>query len=98
MPVDDALRVRQLWPKVVSERPHDREAFTQGLVLEGDTLFESVGNYGCSALRVVDASSGTERARVELADEVFAEGVAKVGDVLVQLSWYEETAFLWDAR
>ena len=40
--------------KVLSTRPHDPGAFTQGLVLDGDTLFESTGLNGQSSLREAD--------------------------------------------
>ncbi|HEY4593208.1 MAG TPA: glutaminyl-peptide cyclotransferase, partial [Thermoanaerobaculia bacterium] len=36
--------------EVVSTRPHDPGAFTQGLVLDGDTLYESTGLNGKSSL------------------------------------------------
>lgn len=92
----DALR--QLWVRVLGERPHHPRAFTQGLVLEGDTLYESVGHYGASALRELDALTGAERRRVELPPHLFAEGLTKVGDRLFQLSWREGTALVWDVQ
>ncbi|HEX4494567.1 MAG TPA: glutaminyl-peptide cyclotransferase, partial [Thermoanaerobaculia bacterium] len=40
--------------KILSVRPHDPESFTQGLLLQGGSLYESAGNYGKSSLREVD--------------------------------------------
>jgi hypothetical protein len=38
--------------------PHDPSAFTQGLFIWNDTLYEGTGNYGQSNLRIVDIISG----------------------------------------
>jgi glutamine cyclotransferase len=97
---------RELRVQVVAKYPHDTEAFTQGLLLDPDdpgTLLESTGNYGRSELRRVDLASGEPMRRVELPDELFGEGLALVpgsdgeGDLLVQLTWREGVALLWDA-
>ncbi len=83
---------------VVSRRPHDAAAFTQGLQLDGaGRLFESTGLYGRSTLREVDPLSGTVLRSVSLPDRLFAEGLALVDDRLVQLTWREGRARLWDA-
>jgi len=37
--------------KVLRRLPHPDRGFTQGLLAEGDTVWESTGNYGQSALR-----------------------------------------------
>src|ERR1700710_1865631 len=50
--------LERLKVQVVSVRPHDPEAFTQGLLLHGGSLYESAGNYGKSSLREVDPKTG----------------------------------------
>lgn len=83
---------------VVSRRPHDQAAFTQGLLLD-DTgrLYESTGLWGESDLREVDPETG-EVLRVEPSPpESFSEGLALVGDELVQLSWRAGQARRFDA-
>lgn len=95
---DDVTPARQLRVRVLAERPHDPEAFTQGLVLDGDELFESVGRYGHSALREVDPRTGEERRRVALPTDIFAEGLALARGRLYQISWREQKALVWDAR
>lgn len=83
---------------------HDPEAFSQGLVFDGDRLYESRGLYGQSALTEIDAqtgeviSVGDQARRVDLSDDVFAEGLALVDDRLIQLTWQEQRAFVWDAE
>lgn len=94
-----ASPARSLDWEVVSRRAHDAEAFTQGLVLDGDgRLFESTGDYGHSSLREVDPRSGKVIRLVALADEGFGEGLALVGDALVQLTWRNGIAYGWDAE
>jgi glutamine cyclotransferase len=87
----DRLRVQ-----VVERRPHDKTSFTEGLVLDGDTVYESSGLYGSSSLRVVDAQTGAVRRSVALPSAYFAEGLAKVGSRLVQLTWREHVALVYD--
>jgi glutamine cyclotransferase len=87
----------RLVPVVEEVLPHDPEAFTQGYVLEDGRLFESAGKYGESTLREVDPATGEVVRVVENDPDVFAEGLELVGDRLIQLTWREETAFVWDA-
>jgi glutaminyl-peptide cyclotransferase len=91
-------RAARLRVEVLAEHPHDPSAFTQGLVLDGDTLYESVGNYGKSALRQVDLLTGLERRRVKLPPGLFGEGLARVGERLIQLTWKERRALVWDVQ
>jgi len=87
----EALRVA-----VVGTRPHDPAAFTQGLLLYGGELYESTGLSGESTLRRVDPRTGEVRGRVDVPPEFFAEGLARAGDRLVQLTWREGRAFEYD--
>jgi glutamine cyclotransferase len=86
------LRVR-----VVSTRPHDTASYTQGLVWDHGTLYESAGLYAESTLRQVDPATGAVKRQVKIPDKYFAEGLALVGDRLVQLTWQEGTAFVYRA-
>lgn len=97
--VDDACRAGEPVPLTVTvERrmPHDPRSYTQGLVIVDGAIFESSGLYGESALRLVDADDGSTLHRVELSDEVFAEGLTAVRDgQLIQLTWKEHRALRW---
>lgn len=74
--------------EVVSRRPHDATAFTQGLLLDdAGRLFESTGMWGRSDLREVDALTGEVLRRRSSPADLFSEGLAQVGPELVQLSW-----------
>jgi len=84
--------------KVLSVRPHDPTAYTQGLVWGHGTLYESAGLYGRSSLRQVDPRTGDVLRRLDVPPGFFAEGLAQVGDRLVQLTWKEGVAFVYDVR
>ncbi|MCW4005426.1 MAG: glutaminyl-peptide cyclotransferase [Candidatus Bathyarchaeota archaeon] len=81
---------------VVNVFPHDENAFTQGLVFSGGTLFEGTGLLGESALREVDLETGEITREVLLPDQFFGEGIAVVGNRIVQLTWHSQTGFVYD--
>ncbi len=82
--------------RVVRSYPHDREAFTQGLEFAGGRLYESTGLPGRSSLRRVDLASGLVEQQVALPAPLFAEGLARVGGLLYQLTWQDGKAFVYD--
>jgi glutaminyl-peptide cyclotransferase len=83
-------------PVVLEVWPHDPAAFTQGLVWDGGVFFESTGLYGRSELREVDAATGRVLRSRPLASSEFGEGLALVGERLVQLTWREGVAHVYD--
>jgi glutaminyl-peptide cyclotransferase len=85
--------------KVVATFPHDTSSFTQGLVYAGDGQFyESTGLNGESSLRRVDLATGQTLQRIDVPHEYFAEGLALVGDELLQLTWRHRLAFVYDRK
>ncbi len=76
--------------------PHDPASFTQGLVIAAGELYESRGRYGESSLRRLDRETGEVLDERPLAPELFGEGLAAVGESLVQLTWREGVAIVWD--
>lgn len=83
---------------VVKSFPHDPAAYTQGLVHAGGEFFESTGLYGESSLRRVEIATGKVLQRRPVDDKYFAEGLALVGDALVQLTWHHSTGFVYDRK
>jgi glutamine cyclotransferase len=92
-PPAERLRVQ-----VVRSYPHDRAAFTQGLVLDDGKLFESTGLVGQSSLREVELATGRVIRKVDVAPPIFAEGLALLGDHLVQLTWQSGRALVYNKR
>ena len=84
--------------QVVHSYPHDRGAFTQGLLLDGGKLFESTGLVGRSSLREVELATGRVIRKVDVPPPIFAEGLALTGDKLIQLTWQNGKALVYDKR
>ena len=82
---------------VVRRWPHDPEAFTQGLEVVGESLYESTGLEGRSYVRRSDLATGAELRRADLDKEFFGEGITVIGDRLYQLTWKSQTGFIYDA-
>jgi len=98
--------VQRLVPKIINTYPHDPAAFTQGLLFFEGKLYESTGQYGRSSLREVDPTTGevlreipVSRPSGDIANglqDYFAEGLERVGDELIQLTWTDGEAFVYD--
>jgi glutaminyl-peptide cyclotransferase len=82
--------------KVVATFPHDTSSFTQGLVFADGQMYESTGLEGESTLRRVDITTGQTLQRVDVPAQYFAEGLALVGDELLQLTWKNQLGFVYD--
>ncbi|MEL6930309.1 MAG: glutaminyl-peptide cyclotransferase [Cyanobacteria bacterium J06600_6] len=82
--------------KVVATYPHDRQAFTQGLIYDRGDLYESTGLNGQSTIRKVDLETGEVLQIESLADKYFGEGLTLWQDRLIQLTWVSKTGFVYD--
>ena len=83
--------------QVISVRPHDGDAYTQGLqMLENHRLFESTGKYGESTIRELDAVTGKILRKRPLAKNVFGEGLTIIDKEMWVLSWKENTAYVFE--
>ncbi|GAA3542117.1 glutaminyl-peptide cyclotransferase [Zobellella aerophila] len=90
-PMTERLRV-----EVVRTLPHDPDAFTQGLLLHEGHIYESTGLYGQASLRKVDPETGRVLNLLALDPAYFGEGLTRVGDTLIQLTWKEGLALVYD--
>lgn len=81
--------------KIVHVYPHDRDAFTQGLVYHEGFLYEGTGLKGRSSLRKVRLETGEVLQHTELATEYFGEGIAIFGDQVFQLTWQSQGGFVY---
>ncbi len=80
----------------VAEYPHDPEAYCQGLVFDGGLLHESTGQEGHSSVRTVELETGKVLRKTDLPPYLFGEGLARVGERLIQLTWTEGVARVYD--
>jgi len=81
---------------VVNTYPHDAGAFTQGLVFEEGSLYESTGLYGRSTLRQVALETGEVLRSRNLPARFFGEGIAVYRGKIVQLTWRSHVGFVYD--
>jgi glutamine cyclotransferase len=82
--------------EVVNTYPHDREAFTQGLIYENGNLYEGTGRKRHSQLRKVDLQTGKVLQKYELPDEYFGEGITIFGNKIIQLTYQSNIGFVYD--
>ncbi|EHY89072.1 glutaminyl-peptide cyclotransferase [Saccharomonospora azurea] len=86
-PGNAANTVPENWTvEVVDVLPHDPEAFTQGLEIVGDTLYESTGLVGESTVRK-GPLGGEPTVTVSLPEPLFGEGITVVDSRVWQLTW-----------
>ncbi|HXO98946.1 MAG TPA: glutaminyl-peptide cyclotransferase [Luteibacter sp.] len=82
--------------KVVHTYPHDTGAFTEGLFYEDGYFYESTGEVGTSVVRKVRLDTGEVEQQVDTPAGYFGEGIIDTGTKLVQLTWREGVAFVYD--
>jgi glutaminyl-peptide cyclotransferase len=82
--------------KVVRSYPHDRAAFTQGLVYLDGVLYEGTGMNGQSGIRKVRLETGEVLQGRPLDAKYFGEGIAIFKGELVQLTWRTGVGFVYD--
>ena len=81
---------------VINVYPHDRNAFTQGLIFEDGEFIEGTGLYRRSSLRRVSIESGNVLKYHELPPHLFGEGVTIYGNKIIQLTWKSNVGFVYD--
>lgn len=81
---------------IIKDYPHDQTAFTQGLLYHDGVLYESIGGYRQSMIRSFEPETGKWVKKKKLHDSYFGEGVTLWQDRLIQLTWKEKVAFVYD--
>ena len=83
--------------RVLHTYPHDSGAFTQGLVYTSSVLYEGTGlTGGRSSLRRVDLETGEVLQIHNLSSEYFGEGIVVLTSTIIQLTWQNHRAFVYD--
>jgi glutamine cyclotransferase len=82
--------------KIKNTWPHDRRAYTQGLVFLDGILWESTGQYGSSSLRKVELKTGKVIKQIAVPSKYFAEGMTVFQNKVFQLTWQEHKGFIYD--
>jgi glutaminyl-peptide cyclotransferase len=82
--------------QVISQFPHDADAYTQGLIYENGRFFESTGLEEKSSVRIVDIKTGKPEKLMPLAKEFFGEGIALYKDQIYQVTYKSQVGFIYD--
>jgi len=82
--------------QVLHTYPHDAQAFTQGLIYLDGHLYESTGLNGHSSLREEDLATGSIVKFADVPEKYFAEGLTDWGSTLIQLTWQDHVALVYD--
>jgi glutamine cyclotransferase len=82
--------------EIVNQYPHDPAAFTQGLVWFEGEFYEGTGLRGESTLRRVEPETGTVQQIISLPANYFGEGITLWEDQIIQITWQEQTALVYD--
>jgi glutaminyl-peptide cyclotransferase len=85
-----ALSRRQAVRVIAKEK-----GYTEGLIFSQGILFESLGLYGQSSVRRIDPYTGMSQTLRTLEGRYFGEGLTEVNGQLVQLTYKENTAFIY---
>lgn len=91
---NDAGELRYTY-RIVNVYPHNTDAFTEGLSFDNGKLYEGTGLYGESKLRCVELDTGNITQRYSLPDSYFGEGITVLDDKIIQLTWHENTGFVY---
>ncbi|XUW99739.1 MAG: glutaminyl-peptide cyclotransferase [Dehalogenimonas sp.] len=81
--------------RIVNTYPHDRGAFTEGLIYSDGFFYESTGLYGQSTLRKVELATGRVLQTASLDAKYFGEGLTLWQNSLIQLTWQTHIGFVY---
>ena len=78
--------------------PHDPQAFTEGLFIDGGQMFESTGEVGRSSVRQVDLKTGKVLRSVTIPASQFGEGIAPWNGQILSLTWQDGVGYRWSRK
>lgn len=81
---------------VMNAFPHDTTAFTQGLEIYNNELYEGTGEYGESTLRKVDLKTGKVLKQISIDSTYFGEGITIFNNKLYELTWQNHIVLEYD--
>jgi glutaminyl-peptide cyclotransferase len=82
--------------RVVNTYPHNRDAFTQGLVYDNGLLYEGTGQQTGSSLREVELNTGKVIRQHNIDASLFGEGITLYRDRIYQVTWENKVGFVYD--
>ena len=95
-PASQASGIPEYTYQVVHTYPHDRGAFTQGLIYQDGVLYEGTGIEGESSIRKVKLETGEVLQKRDVPWPNFGEGILIWKDRLLELTWQGQFGFVYD--
>jgi glutamine cyclotransferase len=89
---------------ILNALPHDKDSYTEGLLMYNGKLFESSGapegiDKTRSIVGIVDPATGQIKVKAELDRKIyFGEGICILGGKLYQLTWTNKKGFIYDLK
>lgn len=84
--------------QIVNEYPHDTLSYTEGLQYIDGKLYESAGMNKHSDIHVADLITGKVLQRHKLDDKYFGEGITVLNGKAFQMTYQENTCFVYDPK
>jgi hypothetical protein len=78
--------------------PHDTQAFTEGLTIYNNKVYESTRQTGSYRIAEVDPGSGVHTKKVTLDSRYFGEGMTILNDKVFYLTWQTKIGFVYDLK
>ena len=82
--------------KVLNSYPHDIHAFTQGLLIDKGSLYESTGQESESSLREVELKTGRVIRQLNIDASLFGEGITLYKERIFQVTWRSKVGFVYE--
>jgi len=83
---------------VLKTLPHDPEAFTEGLTIHNNKVYESTGQNGRSWVAEVDPGTGIHDKKIMLDNRYFGEGMTLLNNKIYYLTYQSKVGFIYDAK
>jgi glutamine cyclotransferase len=95
-PASQAGGIPEYTYQIVHTYPHDRMAYTQGLLYLDGVLYEGTGMYEESSIRRVKLETGEVLQKRDIPGQYFGEGIIAWKGRLLELTWKAEKGFIYD--
>jgi glutamine cyclotransferase len=94
--ISSTKNIKKYSYEIIKKYPHGSNRFTEGLVLDDNYLYESIGLFKKSNLLKIDLKKNKVILKHKLKSNIFAEGITVIDDKLYQLSYIQNHIFIYD--
>lgn len=83
---------------IINAYPHNTSSYTQGLTFYNNELYEGTGLEEQSKLMKLDLATGKTLKEIDLAKDIFGEGITILRDTIYQLTWKNKVVFVYTLK